>query len=125
METMTQNRERSWDTQDRDRGYMTPPVNISATKDEYVLEIEMPGVSKEGLEVIVENGMLTVVGRRARVQPGGELYYSESRSEDYKRMFEIAPDIDTGRIHAEMKQGVVTLRLPKSERAKPRKIAIQ
>jgi len=101
-----------------------PPVNITAANDEYLLEIEMPGVSREGLEISVQSHELTIVGKRHPEQIAGELVYRESSDADYRRVFEIGSDIDTGRISAEMHQGIVKLHLPKAERVKPRKIKI-
>ena len=103
---------------------MTPPANILETKDGYVLEAEMPGVSKDGLEVTVENGELTILGRRAAVEVKGCEVYRESRRFDYRRSFELDPSIDTAKIVAKIDQGVLTLQLPKAEAVKPRKIAV-
>ena len=79
--------------------YATPPANILESKDGYVLEAEMPGVSKDGLEVTVENGELTIVGRRTAAQPNGREVYRESRHFDFRRSFELDPSIDTGNPH--------------------------
>jgi HSP20 family protein len=59
-----------------------------------------------------------------REKPSGEAVYCEACPDDYRRVFEIASDIDTSKISAHMDQGILKLRLPKSERFKPRKIAI-
>jgi HSP20 family protein len=107
------------------RGYVTPPANISATNDEYLAEIEMPRVSKEGLEITVEGNDLTIIGRRKPDVPEGELVYSESPQADFRRVFELGPDVDTSKISAQIDQGVLKLRLPKSEKAKPKKIEIR
>jgi HSP20 family protein len=104
--------------------YTLPEVNIFEEKDGYTLEAEMPGVSKDGLEVRLEGNELTIVGHRQRVAAPGELVFRESQTADYRRVFELDPAIDTGRIAARMNQGVLTLTLPKSEEVKPRRIAI-
>lgn len=106
------------------RGYVTPPANIFGGDNEYILEIEMPGVDKSGLEVTVEGNELTIIGRRKPETAQGELFYSETPQADFRRMFELGPDVDTGRINAQIDQGVLKLCLPKSEKAKPRKIQI-
>ena len=85
----------------------------------------MPGVNKQGLEVTVEGNELTIIGRRASDVPEGELCYCESPQADYRRVFELGPDVDTSRISAEMQQGVLKLRLPKSEKAKPKQIEVK
>ena len=104
--------------------YLTPLANILETKDAYLVEAEMPGVTKDGLEVSVENGELTIVGRRATAAPQGRAVYRESRGFDYRRTFEIDPSIDVARISAKLDQGVLLLTLPKAEAVKPRKIAV-
>ena len=102
-----------------------PPANISATETEYLVEVDMPGVDKDGLEVTIEGNELTLIGRRKSDLPEGQLCYCESPQADYRRTFELGPDVDTSKIGAEMRQGVLRLHLPKSEKAKPRQIEIK
>ncbi len=103
---------------------VTPLANIVETTDGYLLEAEMPGVPKDGVEITVENGELTVHGRRtAETAPGQELY-RESRGWDYQRVFELDPSIDVARVSAKMEQGVLRLHLPKSEALKRRTVAV-
>ena len=104
--------------------FLTPLANIIETKDGYILEAEMPGVKKEGLEVTVENGQLTIVGRRTAYSGPGQAIYRESRDHDYRRVFEIDSSIDTAKVSARMDQGLLTLHLPKAEAVKPRKITV-
>jgi HSP20 family protein len=106
------------------RGYVSPRVNITETKDGYLLEAEMPGVSKEGLEIALEGNELTLVGRRRVENQGLELRYRESTGRDYRRMFVLDPTIDTAKIDAKMENGVLRLHLPKAEQVKPRKITV-
>jgi HSP20 family protein len=101
-----------------------PNVNIFENKDGYVLQAEMPGVNKDGLEVTLEGNELTIAGHRAEDAVKAELVYRESRPLDYRRTFELDPTIDATRIEAKIEQGVLTLRLPKQEKVKPRKIAV-
>jgi HSP20 family protein len=103
---------------------ISPVVNIVETKDGYVLEAEMPGVNKSGLDITLEDNQLTLVGRRHAEPLAGEALFRESHSADYRRVFELDPAIDTAKISAQMAQGVLTLTLPKSERVKPRKITV-
>jgi len=104
--------------------YVIPVVNISETKDGYVVEAEMPGVTKDGLEVTLEGNEITIVGHRSPGSVAGQVLFSECANADFRRVFEMDPAIDTARITAKMDQGVLTLTLPKSERVKPRKIAV-
>ena len=100
-------------------------MNIYETDDGYVLQAEMPGVAKQGLEITLEGNTLTFVGRRNEDSVTGNVLYRESRGADYRRVFELDPAIDTAKISAEMRQGVLTLTLPKAERVKPRRIEIK
>ena len=104
--------------------YLTPLANILETQDGYVLEAEMPGVTKEGLEITVENGELAIVGHRQRTARSGQPLYRESRDMDYRRVFELDPSIDVSKISAKVEQGVLRLTLPKAESVKPRKITV-
>ena len=104
--------------------FVTPAVNIFETKDGYVVEAEMPGVTKEGLEVTLEGNEITIVGHRSPEATAGQVLFSECANADFRRVFEMDPAIDSGRISAKMNQGVLTLTLPKSEQVKPRKIVV-
>jgi len=105
-------------------GYLVPQVNIVETKDSFILEAEMPGVSKEGLEVLLEGNELTLVGRRQSGVPGAEPVYRESSPRDFRRDFVLDPSIDTSKLRATIEQGMLTLTLPKTEKVKPRKIQV-
>jgi HSP20 family protein len=108
-----------------EREYIRPVVDIYQTQDGYVLEAELPGVSKDGLSINVEGNLLTVEGRRsAPALPESEFFYRESSAADFRRVFELDPAIDAAKISARMEQGILTLTLPKVEAAKPRKIAV-
>lgn len=104
--------------------YVAPEVNIFETKDGYILEAEMPGVNKEGLEVTLEGSEIAITGHRKVTPPGGTPLFRERNDADFRRVFELDPAIDTGKISAKMDQGILTLTLPKSERVKPRKITV-
>jgi len=104
--------------------YFSPLVDIYETKDAYVLQADMPGVSRDGLEVLLEDNALTIVGHRSHSPITGDPLMRESKGSDYRRLFELDPTIDTARIQARVEQGVLTLDLPKAERVKPRKITV-
>lgn len=105
--------------------YATPEVNILETHDGYLLQAEMPGVSKEGLEITLEGNEITIVGHRREQTVKATLLFRESYSADFRRVFELDPAVDTAKITARMEQGVLFLTLPKSEKVKPRKIAVE
>jgi len=123
-QTLPQTEKRSAQTAESRVSYLTPLSNILETQDGYVLEAEMPGVSKDGLEITVDNGELVIQGHRNSAVKAGQPLYRESRNLDYRRVFELDPSIDTTKIHAKMEQGVLRLTLPKAESVKPRKIQV-
>jgi len=108
----------------RDESYLLPLANIIEKRDEFVIEAEMPGVNRSGLEITLEEHTLTLVGWRDTVMPPGQALYIESKPASFRRVFEIAPTIDGGRIEAHLDQGLLSLRLPKAESVKPRKISV-
>ena len=104
--------------------FIAPAATVLENADGYTLEVEMPGVSKENLEMWVENNELTILGRRSMPSIEGTLLHRESRQENFRRSFELDPSIDAEKISAKIEQGVVTLTLPKAEQVKPRKITV-
>jgi len=104
--------------------YVKPRVRIVENEDAYVLEAELPGVNKNGLTVDLKGNVLTLEGRRDSQTVTGNLVYRESRPATYRRVFELEPEIDAERISAHIEQGVLTLQLPKADKAKPRKIEV-
>ena len=112
------------ETKARPASYAVPRATIREEKEKYLLDLEMPGVRKDGLEITVENNELTLIGRRSDAELKGEAVYRESRPLDYRRVFDLDPSIDAGKITAKMEQGIVTLTLPKAESVKPRKIVV-
>ena len=104
--------------------FVAPVSSVIEDGDGYMLQVEMPGVNKEGLEISVENNELTILGRRSLPTMDGTLIHREPRPENFRRTFELDPSIDPGKISAKIEQGVVTLTLPKAEQVKPRKITV-
>src|SRR4051812_17639677 len=104
--------------------YLAPNVNVFETGDGYVIEAEMPGVNKTGLEITLEGSEITITGRRNPETPAGEPLFRERAKADYRRVFELDPAIDTAKISAKIEQGILTVTLPKSEKVKPRKITV-
>jgi HSP20 family protein len=133
MMTQTENRatrengdrNASWgDRNTPQRNYVSPNVDITENKDGYLLEAEMSGVSKEGLELLLEGNELTIVGHKQTDAIDGQLLHRESSATDYRRVFVLDPTIDTRNISAQIEQGILKLTLPKAERVKPRRIKV-
>lgn len=104
--------------------YAPPPVDIYETPNSLVLLADMPGVPKENLEVRVDQNTLTIQGKAQHLVKG-EPIYREIELTGFFRQFEISEEIATDKINAELKCGVLSLNLPKSEKAKPKKIDVK
>jgi HSP20 family molecular chaperone IbpA len=107
-----------------DERYVTPPVDIYETAEGLVVKADLPGVAKDGLDVRVENNLLTIRGKAAHAAPGDPIY-REYGLINFFRQFELNDRVDQQRISAELKHGVLTLNLPKAEEAKPRRIEVK
>lgn len=104
----------------------TPAVDILEQPEELVLMLDMPGVKVEGVEVHFERGELTVRGSRQGTGcPAGECLVAEHEPVDYSRAFLISQDVAVDGISAELKNGVLTVRLPKAGAALPRRVEVK
>jgi HSP20 family protein len=102
-----------------------PTTDIFETEDALTLVLEMPGVDRGNIDVSVENGVLTVEGKiNFDNYKGLQPVYSEYNVGPYRRSFRISSRIDQDKIKAEIRDGVITLVLPKAEEAKPRRIEV-
>lgn len=104
--------------------YQLPPVNIYETEQGYVLEADMPGVTRESLEIYLDRNDLTILGRRPNTVAETTTHHRESGEGDFRRVFELHPEIDAQRISARVENGVLTLELAKREEVKPRRIQV-
>lgn len=100
-----------------------PAVDIFETNDGLTLIADLPGVSKEALQIDIDQGFLTIKAD-AKSHLKGELLEQEFVHGNFYRQFQLPSEIDTEKIAAEMLNGVLTLKLPKAEEAKPRRIEI-
>jgi HSP20 family protein len=101
-----------------------PRFDIWENDDEMILYGDLPGVMPEDLEVRFENPVLTIHGKVSPRHNDIKFLHSEYGIGDFHRTFTIGEAIDTERISAELKNGVVTVHLPKSEKVKPRRIEV-
>jgi HSP20 family protein len=104
-----------------------PSFEVKETKDAYVFKADVPGVKESDIEVTVTGNRLTVAGKReAEKQEQTDTYYSYERSYgDFTRAFTLPEGVDMNAVHADLKDGVLTLSVKKSPEAQPKKIAIQ
>lgn len=101
-----------------------PPVDIVETPDNIQLIADLPGVEKDQLEISVENGTLSLYTTNNEHKPA-DLVYREFHPVNYSRQFNVSDRINTEAVSAELKNGVLTLTLPKQEEAKPKRIEVK
>jgi HSP20 family protein len=104
--------------------HVPPPVDIYETRDELVLMADLPGVSKENLEVHVDNETLAIQAKAQHKVPGDPIY-REFELSNFFRQFEIGDQFDTEKIKAELKYGVLTLHLPIAQSSKPKQVEVK
>lgn len=105
---------------------MVPAVDVLENEAGITLKADLPGVSRENLHIRVDGETLTIEGQ-LNLGDLKELdpVYAEVRTAQYRRSFVLSRDLDTAKIDASMKNGVLTLTVPKLEQAKPRRIAVR
>ena len=105
---------------------MTPRVDVLEDDSGITLVADMPGVSKESLEIKVENDALSIEGAVTAATPQAlEATYAEVRIPRYRRSFTLSRELDAGHIEAQLKDGVLKLRIPKHEQARPQRISVK
>lgn len=103
-----------------------PPVNIFSDKDGYVAHLELPGVAPEELTIESQGRTLIIRGCRQSVAPEGASFHRRERNEgEFSRSLQLPEDLDAARAEASYKNGILTVRIPKREEAKPRSIAVK
>jgi HSP20 family protein len=107
-------------------GIWEPPVDIYETDDALVLQVELPGVSKDAVNVELHEHTLTLSGERTRepAVTGGQYQREEGRYGAFQRAFRMPTIVDQAKIQATYKDGVLALRLPKHAAATPQEIPI-
>ena len=103
-----------------------PAVDIYEREGALLVVADVPGADRQGVDIHVEDGVLTIGARAATERPGGySLSYSEYEPGHYRREFSLGDAVDVEKIEASMKDGVLRIVLPKSEAARPKKIEVQ
>ncbi len=105
---------------------LLPPVDVIEDGSGITLLADLPGVSKETLKVEVDAQTLTIEGRIGLRNPEGmDAVHAEVRLPAFRRTFGLSNELDTEKRQAELRQGVLTLRIPNAEHAKPRRISVR
>jgi HSP20 family molecular chaperone IbpA len=103
--------------------YLAPPVDIFETDEGLTLVADVPGLDEKSVEISVDQGVLTIEGKAPF--GAGDLLWREYTMDGYWRQFQLPDTFDVSKAKAEVRNGVLTLQLPKAEAAKPRKITIE
>ena len=125
MNIVSQENQRSGQPATEQTAYVAPYVDIETADSGYVLYAEMPGVSRDGIRITIEDGNLVLVGQRQSSSENAETLHRETRQLSYRRVYELDPSIDANKISARIDQGILTVNLPKREKLKPRRITLE
>ena len=117
----------NWDTPSVWQGVAWPAMDIADQEREYVVKAEVPGCRIEDIELSVSGNILTIRGEKKQEQEvkEGGYYHVERTFGSFRRDLNLAGDVDIAKIDAECKNGVLTVRLPKTEKAKTAKIKVK
>jgi HSP20 family molecular chaperone IbpA len=107
-----------------EESYVIPPVDIYEEDDGLVILADLPGVSRDSLEVRLDRGILTIQGR-AQHLAAGEPIYRDYELTGFFRQFRLSDEVDEERVEAELKHGVLRIRLYRAERAQPKRIEVK
>ena len=118
----TWNWPRTWE-----RSIAWPALDVADHENEYVVKAEVPGCKAEDIDISVSGNVLTISGEKKEEKEVKEkdYYHSERSFGSFRRDLSLATDVDTTKIDAECKNGILTVKLPKCEKAKPAKIQIK
>lgn len=109
-----------------DKVTFVPSVDIGGNDAEITVVADMPGIDEQGIDVDLERDILTIRGHCTQQAPEGyTLAYKEFESGNFERSFRITEEIDRDGIDAAVKDGVLTIHLPKAKEAQPRKISVK
>ncbi|MFL6662569.1 MAG: Hsp20/alpha crystallin family protein [Rhizobacter sp.] len=123
---MSDNKQAIQNTREQDTRSVVPRVDVYEDESGITLLADLPGVPRDQLELKVEGDTLLVEGTVQPPTPEGlEAVYAEVRVPRFRRSFTLSRELDTQRIDANLKDGVLTLRIPKAEHAQPRRISVQ
>jgi len=116
---------RGWELGLSGRG-VSPPVNVFASKEGYIVKVEIPGIPPEAIAIETAGHTLTISGKRdAQVETGASFHRRERGAGQFSRSLQLPKDLDLSRADASCKHGILTIRIPKLEALKPRQISVR
>ena len=114
------------ETTRRNEGALMPPVDVMEDSTGITLRADLPRVPKDKLNLQIEADTLTIEGEMSIATPEGmEASYAEVHVPRYRRVFTLSKELDPSKVAAELRNGVLTLRIPKAEHAQPRRIDVK
>jgi HSP20 family protein len=104
-----------------------PAMNVWTDEDSAILTAELPGVSIDDIDISVEKDTLTLYGKRQpeELEEGATYHRRERRTGNFQRAFRLGFQVDADKVQAELKNGILSVLLPRAEADKPKKIAIK
>jgi HSP20 family protein len=105
--------------------YFEPAVDIHETEEALTLRADLPGAAPQEIQTDLQDNLLTITARVAPLDARWKPLYAELQTGHYLRQFRLGQQIDQARISAQLKDGVLTLTLPKAERARARRIEVK
>ena len=103
--------------------YLAPPVDIYETAEGLTVIADLPGVSKDDVDVRVDDSILTIRGKVKHIAPGDQIY-TEYSLLNFFRQFQLGEEMAQEKISADLKNGTLIISLPKAEKAKPKQIKV-
>lgn len=123
---VTESRQQAMPARAQDTAALTPRVDVLEDETGITLYADLPGVAKDALEIKVEGDSLQIEGAISAATPQGmEATYAEIRTPRFRRAFTLSRELDTNRVEANLKDGVLKLRIPKYAEAQPKRIAVK
>jgi len=105
--------------------YATPLCDIWEDMEGATIAVDLPGVGQDGLELRVEEGVLLLTAHASVPELPGRALYTEWVPTHFHRSFALAPEVDRDQIEATLANGVLTVRIPKAEAARPRRVEVR
>ena len=130
FDEMNRMMEDMWNLRSRvdDQSVWNPPVDIVESKDKILVKADMPGLDKDGFKISVEDNVLTIQGEKKMEYEEGDKEHNYHRVErvygTFSRSFTLPVTVDTGKVTAKYRNGVLEVSLPKTEQSKPKQIAV-
>lgn len=122
---LTKSNEQAPARAEQERVFVRPRVDVFENEAEYLVVADVPGVTKDALDVRFEDGELRLEARRSGAPSTGQSLADEYRIADYRRAFAMPEGVDAEKIEAELAHGVLKVHLPKSASKRPRRIDIR